>query len=283
MNEAIVLGIWHGFALAIGLSLGSFANVAIDRMPLDRSLLTPSACDSCGTRIGPRDLVPVLSYAALKGRCRECGASIGAHVPLVELFLGLSSVALWRKLVPGVNAIDTPHVAAWAVFLVFLLLLTIAAFVDVRHRIIPNETSSYAIPVGLGSMWVLDRLGYEGWLGIDPRLAVGGALFAGGLFTFTALVARAVRGSDALGWGDVKLVAMIGSFLGAMPGAMVVMLLGSMIGSVTGIAAWIITRNRPWLPFGPALAGSAYIYVFLGYEVVDFLFPHMAGVFFGPP
>ena len=280
MTEGAVMAVWQTFAVAIGLSLGSFANVAIDRMPLDRSLWTPSRCDSCGTRIRVRDLIPVVSWVMLRGRCRDCGATIGAHVPLVEILVGLLSWMLWRRLVGGVDQIDAPHIAAWAVFLLFLLLLTIATYVDVRHRIIPDQTSIYAIPLGVVGIALLGWLGYDGWLAIDWRQSVGGALFAGGMFTFAALGARIARGVEALGWGDVKLVAMIGAFLGPLPGAMMVMLIGSIVGATTGILAVIILRSRPWLPFGPALAVAAALYVFFGHEMVDLLFPGMSRVFF---
>ncbi len=274
MNDGLALSaLWHGFAFAVGLSLGSFANVAIDRLPADRSVIPPSRCDTCGTRLGPRDLVPVLSWLWLRGRCRHCGAPIPAHLPLVELLVGLLSVLLWRRLVPGLHAIDAPHLAAWATYLGFLTLLVIATYVDIRHRIIPDEATVYAIPLGIGSAALLQWLGYDGWLAIPWREAVGGALFGGGMFALAAIVARGLRGTDALGWGDVKLVAMIGAFLGPLPGVMIVVLIGSVLGAVTGLAALVVLRARPWQPFGPSLALGAAAYVLYGREIVESLFP----------
>ncbi len=279
MSELGVMAIWQAFALAIGLCLGSFANLAVDRMPRDQSLFPRSRCDVCAHPIRPRDLVPVFSWLWLRGRCRDCGTWIGAHTPLVELFVGLLSVILWRVLIPDVASIDTPHVAAWAVYLLFLLLLTIASYVDVRHRIIPDETSIYAIPVAIGCILLLSWLGYDGWLAMDWRRSVGGAVFAGGLFGFAALVAGAVRGSEALGFGDVKMIAMIGAFVGPLPGVMAVMIMGSILGTAVGLALILIYWRRPWIAFGPALATGAALYVLFGREIVNFFFPGMAQLF----
>lgn len=275
MSEASVLAVWYGFAASVGLTLGSFANVCIDRLPVERSLWPRSCCESCGQPVRPRDLVPVLSWLWLRGRCRDCGAAIPAHLPLVELLVGLLAVLLWQRLVPDVDAIDGPHLAAWSYFLCLLVLLVVATYVDIRHRIIPDETSIYAVIPAILGCAALAWSGYDGWLAQPWAASVGGALLGGGLFTFAALVARGLLGVDGLGWGDVKLIAMIGAFLGPMPGVMLVMLMASGIGSVLGLVALVAVRGRSYLPFGPSLAVAAVTYVLWGRQVVDLLFPGM--------
>lgn len=275
MTEGPVLAVAHALAFAVGASLGSFANVCVDRLPVGRSLLPRSSCDACGHAIRPRDLVPVASWLWLRGACRDCGAALPRHLPLVELLVGLLAVLAWRRFVPDLTAFDLPHLAAWAYFVGFLFLLTVASYTDVRHRIIPDETSIFAvIPAVLGAAG-LHALGYEGWLAQPWTASVAGALLGGGLFTFAALVARGLFGVDGLGWGDVKLVAMIGAALGPMPGVMLVMLMGSAIGAIVGLGALAVVRGRSWLPFGPSLAIAAAIYVLWGRIVVDVVFPGM--------
>ena len=129
--------------------------------------------------------------------------------------------------------------------------------------------------MGIAGIALLDWLAYDGWLAISWKASVFGALFAGGFFAVAALVAWAIRGAEALGQGDVKLVAMIGAFLGPMPGGMLVMMMASVMGSVVGIAASLLTGSRPWVPFGPALAVAAVIYILVGDAVVELFFPGM--------
>jgi leader peptidase (prepilin peptidase)/N-methyltransferase len=275
MTEGVFTALLQVHAFVIGLLLGSFANAAIDRLPHDRSMLPRSACDHCGQRIRPIDLVPVISWLWLRGRCRDCGSWIGAHVPLIELLMGLLTWLLWRRLVPDLSMVDLPHAAAWGVYTLFLLSLLIASYVDVRHRIIPDQTSVLAIPVGVAACWGLSWLGSDGWLALSLRGSVAGVLFAGGFFALVAVAARLARGSDAMGWGDVKLVAAMGAFLGPLPGMMLVMIMATVLGAVFGMLSVLIYRGRGWLPFGPALAVAGVLWVFWGDRIVAAWFPGM--------
>lgn len=256
---------WQGFAIAVGLVIGSFLNVCIARMPEDRSVVWPgSHCERCGHAIRWTDNIPVVSYLILRGRCRDCAAPIGALHPLIELLGGLLSWLTYRRFVPDPSALDAAHLTAWAVWFGFVCLLVVASFVDLRHRIIPDETSIFAAPAGVLAALGLTAIGYDGWLAIPWRQAVLGAAVGGGFFAGTSLIARLIAGREALGWGDVKLMAMIGAFLGPLPGVFFVTLLGSVIGSITGIASTLYLRRRVYLPFGPALAAAALVYVFYG-------------------
>lgn len=275
MSESLFSALLQAHAFAIGLLLGSFANAAITRLPYFRSMLDRSHCDTCGHAVRPRDLIPVVSFVLLRGRCRDCDASLDRSMPLVEILGGLIMWLLWRRLVPDLAHVNLPHVAAWFFFALFLTGLIIATYSDIRHHIIPDETSSYAIPVAIGGHFALNQLGYSGWLALDVRTAVIGCFFGAFFFGLVAVLARLSRGSDAMGWGDVKLVALLGAMLGPMPGLALTILMASFIGAFAGFYALVRTRGRTFLPFGPSLALAAAIWVFFGDRIIAGWFPAM--------
>ncbi|MFH1466693.1 MAG: prepilin peptidase [Pseudomonadota bacterium] len=262
MNVWIVLQL---FALLLGLCFGSFLNVCIARMPEDRSVVHPgSACPHCGAAIRWHDNIPILSWLLLRARCRDCGHPISATYPLIEAATGLLVLLVWIQIVPGPNALDAAHLAAFAYRSVFVCMLVGLTFIDIDHHIIPDEFSIYAVPVG-----VLGALGI-GLLhpGLAPtwQQSLVGALVGGGFLLAIAGVYWLIRREEGIGFGDVKLLAMIGSFLGAFPALVLVVLLAGLIGSVVGIAT-MVRRGagmRLALPFGPFLALGALIALFFG-------------------
>ncbi len=261
--EAWILVGAQVFAVLYGLVIGSFLAATIVRIPEDRSLLVPSSCPRCGHRLGGADLVPVLSWLARRGRCRHCGTAISRLYPLVETLSALLAWLCFRHVVGSVGDLDAPHLIAWVFQYGFLCLLLVAAAVDVRHRIIPLETSSYAVPFGLAGHFVLERLGYDGHLSIGFVAALVGAVVWGGFFTVVERVWQFLTGRVGLGWGDVKLAWMLGAFLGVAQGGAAIML-GSIVGSVVGIAARVVLPRNPYLPFGPPLALGATVVVLFG-------------------
>lgn len=266
----LVLPIGSAFAVAYGLAIGSFLAVCIVRLPEDRSLLVPSGCPRCGARIRWYDNVPVLSWLALRARCRSCGTPIPPLYPLVELLGGLLGLLVFRQVFVDPADLDLAHAAAWTVRFGFLALLVVAAYVDVRHRIIPDETSIYAVPVGIAAAALLQWLGWDapGWIGW--REAIAGTVLWGGLFAAISLGFRFVTGVDGLGWGDVKLAAMLGAFLGPL-GGMVALLFASLTGSIVGLAVVLVRRRRPALPFGPPIALGAAVFVLWGPVLAELL------------
>lgn len=271
-NEAIYL-LFGASTTLYGLVAGSFANVAISRIPEDRSLWPRSACPSCGTAIASYDNLPVLSYLWLRGRCRHCAQSIPPTYPLIELLGGMLGWLCFVRLIPSAAQLDAAHLAVWAATLLFCTSMVIAAFVDLRFRIIPDETSVYAVPIWVIVHAALDAAGYTGWLGIGPREAVLGAAAGGSFFAVISVVGEAISGREVLGWGDVKLLAAIGAFVGVFPGVFIVLLWASLASSFVGVAAMIYTRRRLYLPLGPALTGAALAWVLYGDHLVRATLP----------
>jgi leader peptidase (prepilin peptidase)/N-methyltransferase len=227
----------------LGLLVGSFLNVVIHRLPRGESLTRPaSRCPSCGAPIRPYDNVPVVSWLLLRGRCRNCGAAIGVRYPLVAF----AGAALTR----GVD----DDLALW---LPFAAMLIAVAGIDLDHRIIPNKILLPAAIWGLAAT-----------IAFRPD-NVDDSLIAGGI-AFTALLLAAVAYPAGMGMGDVKLVGVMGIYLGS--GVAPAMLAGFLAGSLVGVA--IIAREgrdarKKGVPFGPFLALGGLIGVFAGPELVD--------------
>lgn len=265
------------FAVLVGLVIGSFLNVAIVRIPEDRSVVTPrSHCPRCARTLGPLELVPVLSWVWLRGRCRHCGSPISPTYPLVELLTALLAWLLYVRIFGDDPTLDLAHGLAWVVWFTFLCLLVVASYVDVRHWIIPDETSIYAVPVGVLGAFALQYAGWDGWPAVTWRESITGALIGGSALATASIVAMWILGREALGWGDVKLMAMIGAFVGPIQVVFLVLLPASLIGSVASLVHLAWTRRRGYLPYGPSLALAAAIYVFWGDWIAVHAFPGIA-------
>lgn len=235
------------YASILGLCLGSFLNVVIHRLPLGQSLLRPrSRCPHCGHAIRPWHNLPVLGWLWLRGRCADCRAAIPVRYPLVELAGGIVALT-------AVLAFPTPWHSLAALWL-FLSLLAVF-FIDLEHRIIPDEISLGGTVLGLVlAHWTI---------GLKPALA-GAAAGAAGLF-LVGWFYRRVRGRDGMGFGDVKLAAMLGAFLG-LSGLVMTVLFASVLGSATGFALIAARRGSgaTALPFGSFLAPAAVVALLWG-------------------
>lgn len=266
--------LFQGFSFLLGLVIGSFLNVCIARLPHGKSVVFPrSHCPQCGNLIAFYDNIPVLSYCILRQKCRHCHGGISKVYPLVELLSGAVALLLFRLVIPDGSLLDAAHISAWACFFGFSSLLIVASCVDVKFRIIPDETSIYAVPVVILISAGLQWVGYDGWMGIGWRQSVLGALAGGGFFALVALGALFLWKREALGWGDVKFMALLGAMVGPWPGTLFVMLWGSVLGSLAGLAAIAIWRKRPLLPFAPALSVAAFIYLCYGERLLPVLHP----------
>jgi len=248
-------------ALVFGLIIGSFLNVCIYRWPRDLSVVKPrSHCPSCEKTIAWYDNVPLLSYLLLKGRCRHCQARISWRYPVVELSTGLLFFYWVYSHGPTAIAIKMCEYSALLVGLVFS---------DLEERILPDEMTLGGIVMGLVFAWFVNIDDFTGtllffWLHPPEQFhglieaAVGAALPAFFLWGGGWLYEK-IRGKEGLGFGDVKLIAMVGAFLG-LHGALLALLFGSIAGSVIGYSYIKLTHKDPAayeLPFGTFIGLAA--------------------------
>jgi leader peptidase (prepilin peptidase)/N-methyltransferase len=237
-------------AFVLGTVLGSFANVCIHRLPRRQSVVFPAShCPYCQQRLRPWHNLPLLSYVALGGRCATCRTSISWRYPLVELLCGLLYVFLYHQW-----GVSVPSV----VFALFATALLIVSFIDLEYTIIPDAITLPGIVAGLlASLWLTP-------VGIGN--AVLGVLLGGGAFSLIVILS-AGRG---MGAGDIKLIAMIGAFLG-WQAVLVTIFLGASLGTVVGLSLMLLKRKRRKdpIPFGPFLALGALLTMVWGEELLD--------------
>ena len=224
----------------LGLFVGSFLNVCIYRLPLGRTVLWGrSYCPSCDRQVRSWENIPVVSWIALRGRCAGCKASISIQYPVIELLVAL--------LFAGAGWLYGPTLLLVA-RLVFTCAMVVLFVIDLQHRILPNVITVPGIVVGLAFSLVLPP-------GLRDAL-IGAVACSLILFAMGELVSR-VLGKDALGFGDVKMTAMMGAFLGWKL-TLVALFLASFLGSVIGIGLVALTRDRDYqIPLGSFLAIGA--------------------------
>lgn len=236
-----------------GALVGSFLNVCIHRIPGGESIAFPAShCPHCQTPIRPYDNVPILSYLLLRGRCRSCGAGIGLRYPLVELLGGGAAVA----------ALYAHGASAQALLIfAFLAALIVITFIDLDHQIIPDAISLPGIFVGFTAALLF---GEPSWSDSLIGIALGGGLLWGVAEGYARLTGR-----EGMGGGDIKLLAMIGAFLG-WRAILVTLLFGSLLGSVVGVSLMALRGRdtRMAIPFGPFLAAGAVVALFWGERII---------------
>jgi leader peptidase (prepilin peptidase)/N-methyltransferase len=245
--------LWAG-SLAMGAVVGSFLNVCIYRLPRQESLVYPgSHCPSCGSPIRPYDNIPILSYLLLRGRCRVCAGRISPRYPFVEALTAGLALALAGRY--GWSP-ETP------IFFVLSSALIVITFIDLDHQIIPNSITYPGIPLGVAASFFLPEVSLK-----DSLL---GLALGGGILWLVAVLFKWVRNKEGMGFGDVKLLAMIGAFLG-WKAVLLTLVLSSFVGAVVGYAALRLSgkdAGEP-IPFGPFLAMGAVVYMLGGDELVN--------------
>jgi leader peptidase (prepilin peptidase)/N-methyltransferase len=241
------------FAFVFGAVVGSFLNVCIYRLPRGESIVFPAShCPTCGKGIRPYDNIPIVSYLFLRGRCRFCGARISSQYPVVELINALLTMFLFIKC--GFSL-------TFLFLFIFCSALVVITFVDLEHRIIPDVISLPGIVLGFISSFFLNWLSWQDSLiGI---IAGGGSLF------IVATVYQLITKKEGMGGGDIKLLAMMGAFLGWMAVPFIVFA-SSLVGSVIGVTIMLAQKkdSKLAIPFGPFLAFGAILYVFYGKQLI---------------
>jgi leader peptidase (prepilin peptidase)/N-methyltransferase len=216
MPDTLTLNLLYGIALFWGAAWGSFLNVVIYRLPEDLSLVRPgSRCSTCKTPIRWYDNIPCLSYFLLRGRCRACKVSFSPRYMLVELACGLMTLAIFRSVFRSFDP-ETIWVyfGYWLWLQIFIYALVAITFIDLEHFFIPDEISLPCTVIGVGGAFILPQVdGITALIG-----ASAGAGFMLAIFGLGWLIFR----REALGLGDVKLMALIGAFLGWKPLAFVI-------------------------------------------------------------
>ena len=245
----------------LGLAVGSFLNVVVWRVPRGESVVhPPSACPTCGSAIRARDNVPVLSWLALRGRCRDCRERISARYPLVEAATGVLFVALAVRF-----GLDGPIVAALPAFLFLGAIAVALALIDLDTHRLPNAIVLPAYPVALALLGAATAFTSD-WSALLRSLIGGAALFA-----FYFILAVAVpRG---MGFGDVKLAGVLGLYLGWLGwGSLVVGGFAAFVlGGVFSIVLLALRRagRGSGIPFGPWMLAGAGIGIFFGEPLAE--------------
>jgi len=236
----------YGF---LGLLIGSFLNLCIDRLPKGESILWPrSRCESCGRELRARELVPVLSYLLLRGRCRHCGVALPARLPLVEAGTGLVFFFLWHVYGPGRELLLASLYSA---------ILIVISGIDLEHQLIPNRL---VYPASLVAIAIaLLRSGQEAWKALS-----------GGMVGLSLLWLIALLWRGGMGMGDVKLAGLAGLIVG-LPGVLVALFVAFLLGGATGGVLLLARRKggKDLLPFGPFLGLATLVTMLYGETLVS--------------
>jgi leader peptidase (prepilin peptidase)/N-methyltransferase len=278
----IPLPILYVTVAVFGLAFGSFLNVCIARLPRGESIVSPrSHCPKCNHPLRWYDNIPVVSFLLLRGRCRACHAPISLIYPVVEILTASVLVMAFARYQLSPDFIK---------YAVLGMLLIILVFTDLTHRRIPHPVTllgmilgvllSLIVPVDPRPVdWILQHLGSELSFPFSSLVAsLAGAAVGGGIFYAVAVIFFRLTGKEGLGFGDVTLMLMVGTFFG-VPLTLLTILLGSLLGTLVAVPLELLSsrfRHHPW-PFGTFL-GIAAIYVSLGGQALLEAYLRWAGL-----
>ena len=243
-----------GLVFMFGMCIGSFLNVCIYRVPSSMSIINPSRsfCPRCNSSIPFYDNIPVFSYLWLKGRCRNCKEPIPLRYPLVELMTGILAIAILFMFGLTLESV---------VYFVFISALLVITFIDIDHKIIPDIITIPGIPIGLAASFVLPAMTFKS--------SLIGLLVGGGSLMLVAWIYSLVTRKEGMGGGDIKLLGMIGTFIG-WKGVIFTIFAASLAGTLVGIIVMLQKREnlKFAIPFGPFLSIGAMSYIFFGEKVL---------------
>lgn len=245
------------YVFIVGVIFGSFFNVCIFRIPNNQSISNPpSHCYNCNNRLKPLDLVPILSWVFLNGKCRYCGQKISPRYPTIELLTGILFVLIY-------NVYRINYITLY--YLVLISILIIVTFIDIDHFIIPDSLiifgSIYAILFNLTGQ------------GIVLKDSILGALICGGGMLILINIIEFIVKKEVMGGGDIKLFFMTGLFLG-IKGGLLTILLSIYVGAIYGIGVVIYSKinkldYNSMIPYGPFISVGALITVLCGTNIIN--------------
>ena len=260
-----------------GACCGSFLNVCIYRIPRDLSVIKPrSHCPHCSQYIAWYDNIPLVSYLALRARCRRCGGPIAVRYFLVELLTAVLFLLIWLKYGPTAGSRPlglAPMTSIWLVPVYWLAIfgLVLGTFVDFEHMIIPDRVTLGGIVLGVALSALLPEMHHAGrvtgaltWQqAVLPSLI--GVILGSGILWLLAWLGRLVFRRDAMGFGDVKLLGAIGAFLG-WKAVLFTIMMSSLAGSIVGVSLIFAGKKRMQskIPYGPYLALAALVWILWG-------------------
>lgn len=243
----------------LGSIVGSFLNVCIWRMPRGESIITPwSHCIHCNKALPWFCNIPFLSYIILKGRCKFCKNPISFIYFIVEFITGASFVYTY------LHFGTSPEFFIYTLFICGLIVVT---FIDIKHRIIPDELSIGGAAAGILLSIICPSIQMTMSFKIALVKSFAGALVGGGIIYLTGLVGDFIFKKESMGGGDVKLMAMIGSFLGVKY-ALLTFFLAPLFGAIVGIFVKLKYKSS-YIPYGPFLSLGAVISIFFGERILD--------------
>jgi len=238
----------------LGLTVGSFSNVCIYRIPRNQSIIFPaSRCPKCNSNISPKDNIPLLSYILLKGRCRNCKNKISIQYPVVELLTGLIYLIIYLAYGLTVQTL---------IYIILSSALINIAFIDLKEQIVPDVISLPGIVIGFIVSFFVPYISF-----INSSL---GILAGGGIILIIGLAGSLIFKKEAMGGGDVKLAGMIGAFLGWRY-IIILLFLGFFIGAVAGIILILakIKNREDTIPFGPFIVLGSFITLLWGEKILS--------------
>jgi leader peptidase (prepilin peptidase)/N-methyltransferase len=276
----------HNFFLVVSFVLGgmvgSFLNVCVHRLPKGESIIKPrSKCPKCGEPIHWFDNIPVVSWVILRGKCRGCRAPISWMYPVVEFLTAVSFLGVYWKF--GMT-IATP------IYMGLAAALVLVTFVDLTDWTIPNEVTFPGMPIGI-AVAVLAMVVPDTGLVLSgdnaPLMSLLGLLVGGGSLWLLDVISLLLLKKRGMGFGDVKLMAMLGAFFGPA-GVLLIIVVAAVFGSVVGIALLLVNRGQPiqlpeedgedddamtpggnYLPFGPCIVVGGFVYLFVGPQIIQ--------------
>jgi leader peptidase (prepilin peptidase) / N-methyltransferase len=274
-----------------GLILGSFFNVLIWRLPRDESIVWPAShCPRCGRTIRPWENIPVLSYLLLRGKCAGCKGHISLTYPLIEIVTTLTAVLLWFTLLsPSWNRF-WPHDVHLVLQCFVLLLMIPIAVIDIQHFIIPNQITFPFLGIGLAASFLpFDPTPATQFLTtlINPLIppadhpllisvaasflaSILGVLAGGGVLFMIGWIGGIIFKKEAMGWGDIKMMAMVGAIWG--PGiAFYTFVFGAFLGAIVGVTQLVMRKlgKEHYIPFGPYLGAGLFLAVLAGDRIAS--------------